>query len=168
MAINKEKKASLILDKWIADLKEKDRSRAAVEGNFEELIEALFKAQIEFESALETVNKAITAHKPSNVVIDATYRRLKSFVSKTKDEFGKEWRDNIEAAGKRVFYSIYTIDGTETSEPKNFGSMSASEYRKQRKYAESHALIDWTKIEIKPMSLDDFNIDDLNFGVDDE
>ena len=164
-----EKKADLIFDKWKADLKEKDRSRNAVEGNFEELFLSLSQSKVSFEISHVILDKAIKAHYPPTSAVDHTYKRLKPMMNKTKQEFLEEWKELISAAAKRVFYSLYSIDGVDEQEAaKKYGSMSPSEYRKQRKYAESHTLLDWTSIKIEPLSIDDLEIDLKDLEADNE
>jgi hypothetical protein len=155
-----QRKADLIFDRWKADLKEMDRSRANVENNFELLFITLDESKVSFEIAHQILAKAIKAHYPPQVAVDNTYRRLKPMLGgKTKQEFLAEWQENISAAAKRAFYGLYSIEGAAEQEDKKFGSMSASEYKKQRKYAESHALLDWTQIKIEPMKPEDLDID---------
>lgn len=164
-----EKKAELIFDRWQADLKEMDRSRSKVEGNFELLFVTLDESKISFEIAHQILDKAIKAHYPPLSAIDNTYRRLKPMLSgKTKQEFLDEWKDNIGAAAKRAFYGLFSIDGVAEQEDKKFGSMSASEYKKQRKHAESYPVLDWTKIKIEPMTPEDLEVDLENLEIDDE
>jgi len=124
-----EKKANLIFDKWKAELKELDRSRANVESNFDALFLKLKESKISFDVAHQILSKAIIAHHPNQSVIDNVYRRVK-ISGKPKQEFADEWKENIAAGAKRIFYSLYDIDGVEKDEPeeekKEYGSMSAS------------------------------------------
>ena len=46
--------------------------------------------------------------------------------------------------------------------------MSSSEYKKQRKHAESYPILDWTKIKIEPMTPEDLAIDLADLEIDDE
>ena len=164
-----EKKAELIFDRWKADLKEMDRSRTKVEGNFELLFVTLDESKVSFEIAHQILDKAIKAHYPPSTAVDNTYRRLKPMLNgKTKQEFLSEWQENISAAAKRAFYGLFSIEGAAEQEDKKFGSMSASEYKKQRKYAESHTLLDWTKIKIEPMKPEDLDIDLMDLEADNE
>lgn len=166
---NHEKKANLIFDRWKADLKEMDRSRANVYNNFELLFVTLDSSKIPFDTAHQILPKAIKAHYPPQLAVDNTYRRLKPMLSgKTKQEFLVEWQENIEAAAKRAFYGLYTIDGVAEQEDKKFGSMSAAEYKKQRSYAESYPVLDWTSINIEPMSEEDLKIDLEDLEEDNE
>lgn len=159
-----EKKAELIFDRWKADLKEMDRSRHMVQGNFELLFCTLDESKISFEHAHNILSKAIKAHYPPSGAVDSTYRRLKPMLNgKTKQEFVDEWRDNIADAAKRSFYGIYDIDGASKQEEKKYGSMSAAVYKKERAHAETYAILDWTKIDIQPIEEDlDINLEDLN------
>lgn len=164
-----DNKADLIFDRWKAELKEMDRSRANVENNFELLFITLDDSKISFEAAHRILPKAIEAHYPSKSVTDNVYRRLKPMMNgKTKQEFYEEWKENISAAAKRAFYGLYSIDGATQQEDKKFGSMSASEYKKQRKYAESYPVLDWTSINIEPMKPDDLEINLDELEGDDE
>ena len=164
--INKdEKKANLIFDKWKAELKEMDRSRANVENNFDSLFSLLKESKVTFDTAHRILSRAIIAHYPNQSVIDNVYKRVK-ISGKPKQEFADEWKENIASGAKRTFYSIYPIDGVEKAdEEKKYGSMSASEYRKQRQHAESYPLLDWTKIKIEPMSIEDL-VEMENMSVD--
>lgn len=151
-----EQKAYHIFDKWKADLKEMNRTKANVDGNFDVLFSNLKHSKISFELAHEILDKAIKAHQPAQPVVDNVYKRLGgSTLGKSKQEFADEWKENISAAGKRMFYSLYDIDGVEKEESKEYGSMSAKEYRLQRKHIESAPLIDWKSIVREPISLDD-------------
>lgn len=164
------KKANLIFDKWKAALKEMDRTRANVDNNFDILFSNLKNSKVSFETAHEILPKATTAHQPTDFVIDFVYKKTKGF-GKTKQEYADEWKENISASAKRMFYSLYDIEGEAKEEKKEYGSMSAKEYRLQRKHAEAFPLIDWEKIEIKPMSEDDIKeLENLvkGFGGKDE
>ena len=165
-------KANLIFDKWEANLKEMNRTRANVDGNFDILFSNLKNSKVSFDTAIEILPKAITAHYPTDFVIDFVYKKTRGF-GKTKQEYTNEWKENISASAKRMFYSLYDIEGEtkNSDEDKKYGSMSIREYRLQRKHAESFPLIDWEKIELKPMSEDDIKeLEDLakSFGGNDE
>lgn len=144
-----QQKADLLFDKWKAELKFKDRSRAAVEGNFDQLFATMYKSKIPFDIAHDVMGKAIKAHMPSDEVVKASYNKIKSVIGKSKDQYETDWKENIDAKGKQVFYSIFSIDGTtdNSEEETKYGSMSPSEYRKQRKYVEAMPLVDWENIK---------------------
>jgi hypothetical protein len=140
-------KAQLIFEKWKADLASKERSHKYVEGNFDDLFSTLHKSKIPFDEAYELLSQAIQEHYPSKENVKFTYRRIKmSIPSKTEIDFEKEWKQTIEATGKRVFYSLYPIDGEVKEEEQQYGSMSPVEYRKQRAYADSYPRVDLAKI----------------------
>lgn len=160
LGTKEQRKADLIYDRWKADLKEMDRSRANVFNNFELLFVTLDDSKISFEIAHLILPKAIDAHYPNKSVVDNVYRRLKPMLNgKNKQEFHEEWKENISAAAKRAFYGLYNIEGAAEQEDKKYGSMSSSEYKKQRKHAESYPVLDWTAIKIEPMTPEDLEID---------
>ena len=163
----RKSKVELIFDKWKAELVGKNRSRTAVAGNFDELFSSWFRSKVSFDDAHGLLDTAIKAHQPSDSVAKNTYKRLKrvSAFSKTESEFITEWKQNIAAAAKQVFYSLYEIDGSNPQQEVKYGNMSSQEYRKQRKYAESHPLLDWTKIKINPIE-EDVNSEDTETDVD--
>ena len=51
----------------------------------------------------------------------------------------------------------YVRENCLKTEEKKYGSMSAAVYRKERAHAETYPILDWTKIKIEPMSVDDFD-----------
>lgn len=160
-------KAELILDKWKAELIGKDRSRAAVSGNFDELFSAWHRSKVQFEEAYSLLEVAIKVHYPSDSIARSTYRMLKrdAGIPKNELEFTTEWKQNISSTAKQVFYSLYDIDGVSApAEDVKYGSMSAPEYRKQRKYADSHPLLDWTKIKIEPLEEEEDGSLDVDLG----
>lgn len=148
MIKDNQQKADLLFDKWKAELKFKDRSRTAVEGNFDALFSTMHKSKIPFIIAYEIMGKAIKAHMPSDEVVKNSYAKIKAVIGKSKDQYETDWKENIDAKGKQVFYSLYSIDGTtgDTNEDKEYGSMSATEYRKQRAYVDAMPAIDWENI----------------------
>lgn len=158
----KRSKAELIFDKWKAELADKDRSKAAVAGNFDELFSTWYRSKVSFDDAYALLNQAIKAHEPNDAISRNVYRRLKRVmpINKTEAEFATEWKSNIASTAKQVFYSLYDIEGTASAdETAKYGNMSVQEYRKQRKYADSHPLLDWTKIKIDLLPDDDLDID---------
>lgn len=159
-------KGDLIFDKWKSSLPDRDRTKPYWESNFEDLFDALFRAKIEFEQAHSILSTAIKAHYPTYSVARHVYRRIKKTgTSSTESEFIEDWQNQIAETAKRVFYDIYSIDTESEEDNKKYGSMSPSEYRKQRKYAESHPLLDWTKIKLESDkvnntdTLDDVDVD---------
>lgn len=140
-------KAELIFMKWKAELADMDRSKPAVEGNFELLFDQFFRSKIKMADALPYLDKAIKAHYPSDFVVKFTHKRMKAFSSESIHDFELNWKELISNTAKRVFFCFYEIDGAETTvDTKKYGGMSASEYRKQQRYADSHPSIDWEAI----------------------
>lgn len=140
-------KAELIFMKWKADLADMDRSSTAMEGNFDLLFYALSKAKVQLDDALPYLDKAIKAHYPSDYVLKSVYKQMKKYrQSESLSEFETSWKEHISSAAKRVFFSIYEIDSYENKSETKFGNMSASEYRKQQKYADAHPTIDWESL----------------------
>lgn len=163
-------KAELIFDKWKAELVGKDRSRAAVAGNFDELFSSWHRSKVPFDEAYALLDTAIKAHLPTDYIAKITYKSLKrsAGIAKNELEFTTEWKQNISAAGKQVFYSLYDIEGTSpTKKDVKFGNMSAQEYRKQQKYADSHPTLDWQNIKIEPIEEDEVDFDNLNVDLGD-
>lgn len=162
-------KAELLFMKWKADLADMDRSKPAVEGNFDLLFDQLFRSKVKIEEALPYLDKAIKAHYPTSYVVKQTFKRIKHFgKSESVQEFESSWKEHIGDAAKRVFFSIYNIDeSAKINAEKNYGNMSASEYRKQQKYADSHPTIDWEAIieerdgetEEVPIDVENVNLD---------
>ena len=67
------------------------------------------------------------------------------------------------------FYAVYPIDGEATKEERQFGNMSAQEYSKQRKYAESFPRLDIEALKKqREQMMNDIQIDLKELGVDDE
>jgi hypothetical protein len=136
--------AELIFMKWKADLADMDRSSAAMEGNFDILFFNLSRSRVSMEAALPYLDRAIKAHSPSEYVLKSVFKQMKKNgnTSNSLQEFETSWKEHIASAAKRVFFSIYTLEEAETKTTK-YGNMSASEYRKQQKYADSHPTLDW-------------------------
>lgn len=140
-------KAEIIFMKWKADLAEMDRSSTAMEGNFDLLFSSMSKHKVELEEALQYLDRAIKAHYPTDYVLKSVYKQVrKSRPAESLSEFEVSWKEHISSAAKRVFFSIYDIDNNETKTQTKFGNMSASEYRKQQKYADAHPTLDWEAI----------------------
>lgn len=166
----KARKAELIFSKWTAELADMDRSRPAVEGNFELLFDHLQRAKISMDDALPYLDKAIKAHYPSDYVIKRTFQKIKKFgKSESMQEFEKSWKDFISNAAKRVFFTFYDVEGTNVP-VKTINGMSRVEYIKLQKYADSHETVDWEAIieerDNAPKEEPEPEIDVTNVNVD--
>ena len=140
------KSLEIALVEWTASLKSRDRSRKSVRPNFEELFQRWKDLGASFDDVYETLlPKAIKAHQPVASVARATYKSLKSKTSidKTEKEFIDEWNDSIEATGTEAFFEFFpAMPIDHDPEPKTFGSMSATEYKAQRRYADQFPTLD--------------------------
>jgi len=139
------KVVKLILEKWIADLANKDRTIANVANNFDELFQQWYHAGISFEEAYDLVEIAIKAHLPSAHMARSTYKLLKSKgpIYKTESEFIADWNKSIKDTGMQLFYNYFHINGENPVqvEKKSYCNMSIAEYIKQRNYADSYPTI---------------------------
>ena len=138
--MDKSKSLEIALVEWCASLKSRDRSRKSVRPNFEELFEKWKNLDASFDDVYETLlPKAIKAHQPSSSVARSTYKMLKqkTTIDKSEKEFVDEWNESIEATGTEAFFEFFpAMPIDHDPEPKTFGSMSATEYRAQRRYAD--------------------------------
>ena len=137
-------KNELIFQQWKASLAERDKSKGAVQRNFEELFDSLKAEGMEFEEAHVLLPKAIKAHHPNPGHIRNAYKKWK-YLNKwsNEKELEEEWKQDIDNAAQIAFFNIYPVEVKSTpKEPEKkeqtiFGSMTAEEYKIQREYAES-------------------------------
>lgn len=141
-----------ILDKWISELPQKDRSKNAVENNFDELWQAFKKAGADYKVAKTYLDKAIKAHLPSPIVKKNVWKNLKGKVDATEQEFYDSWLNGIKNTATNIFFEVFPIPVKKTDDdddglPKKFGSMSEKEYKLQRKHADSFPTLNTDKLE---------------------
>ncbi len=140
-------KAELIFMKWKAELAEMDKSRDQIEGNFELLFDAMYRAKIKMNVALPFLEKAYEAHYPTEYVIKNTYRKMKKYPgTENYENFSKSWKKLISDTAKRVFFAFYEIEGIDGATNKKIGGQSKVERVKQRQYLDSIPTIDWEAI----------------------
>lgn len=144
-----DKRARLILERWVADLPNKDRSRANLSNNFEELFYDLYKANIPFDVAHGLLKEAIGHHFPSQSTAKWTYRNVRRDPNQTFAEFLDSWKKIIADSATQAFYSFYQVEGENKEEEKKYGNMSAQEYMKQRRYADSFPTLDTDALQKK-------------------
>lgn len=166
-----KKQANLILEKWIAELKDKDRSRAFVASNFDDLFLTLSKADIDFDIVHEMIDTAARAHYPSDFIARKTYdatEKKRGSERKSYQEFIDGWKKEIKESAIQSFYAFFNNE-LPTEEEKQYGSMSAREYRAQRKYAESFPVLTFEEIQkrMKKMETDLTQPLDVDLGDDD-
>lgn len=162
------KKAELIFMKWKAELADMDRSREAVEGNFELLFDQLSSSKVSMDAAMPYLDKAIKAHYPTDFVIKRTFQRMKKFgKSENMSDFEKSWKELISDTAKRVFFCFYEIDGVNKNASSTIGGMSRSEYVKLQRYADSHETIDWESIiRERDESVPDIDVSQVDVDID--
>lgn len=152
----------LIFQEWSASLKSRDRSKNAVLSNFEELFENLKRSGVAFEDAHTILPKAIKAHQPPPSLARASYKKLKAIVrdfDKSEKEYTTEWNKSIEDQGTQAFFDSFPVPKLdEDNEPKQYGNMSAKEYKAQRKYADQFPILDTTELE-KRMNEREYDLD---------
>lgn len=144
--MDKNKQIEIAFVEWVALLKSRDRSRKAVRPNFEDLFQKFKDLGATFDDLYETyLPKAIKAHQPLPSVARSMYKqiKMKASIDKTEKEFVEEWNASIEGTGTEVFFEFFPATKADHDpEPKVYGSMSATEYRAQRRYADQFPTLD--------------------------
>jgi len=145
------KVAEIILDKWRASLKLKDRSKDHVASNFEELFSELREADVTFDVAREVLPLAIQAHYPPVAVRRRTYEGIKHLVKVSEKEFTDSWLGHIKDTATNIFYEVYppplSSQAKIKSAPEQKPVMSKKEYAAMRRYADSFPILDTTELE---------------------
>ena len=139
--------AERILHRWKVDLKNKDRTKASIYGNFDELLSEWDNIDLPLENAEIMFKSAIREHYPTRGCSRAIFKRSKSSHKDTdEDEFYKNWCKMIEDEAYQVFFVYYPIE-TEKKKPEpNYGGMSKQEHMRQIAYADSHPSVNVQKI----------------------
>lgn len=153
-------KLDLIFDEWKASLKQKDRTREAVSGNFEELFHNLRVGGATFERAHVFLAPAIKAHQPPPALARITYKNAKhnpKLAALSEKEFVDQWNNDIADKGTNAFFDVFPRpkdpeELDEDPEPKVFGSMSAKEYKAQRRHADDYPVLDTAELERRMLS----------------
>lgn len=148
-------KTELIFQQWKASLAGRDKSKSAVQGNFEELFDSLKAEGMEFMEAYDLLPKAIKAHYPTASHVKNAYRKHKHWNKwSSEKDLEEQWRQDIDNAGQLAFFNVYPVEVKSTpkkpeeeKEPVVFGGMTAEEYKIQREYAEEWPRIDTSEIE---------------------
>lgn len=161
--MDKAKSLEIALVQWIASLKSKDRSHKSVRPNFEELFQSWKDLDATFDDLYETfLPKAIKAHQPVPSVARSMYKTIKqkASIDKTEKEFTEEWNASIEASGTEVFFEFFPATPIDHDpEPKVFGSMSATEYRAQRRYADQFPTLNTDELVRQWREQQEYNLD---------
>lgn len=144
-------KADLLFEQWVASLPSRDRSKDAVQNNFEDLFKDLKSEDLTLEGAYEYLPKAIKAHSPSASLVKNMYKKLKTSgaISSSEKDFTDSWNKGIADKANAAFFEVFPIETKqeEPEEPVIYGSMTAKEYRAQRKHAESYPRLDTEALE---------------------
>ena len=165
--MDKSKSLEIALVEWTASLKSKDRSRKSVRPNFEELFQKWKDLDASFDDVYETLlPKAIKAHQPVPSVARSMYKTIKqkASIDKTEKEFIDEWNASIEATGTEAFFDFFpAMPIDHDPEPKVFGSMSATEYRAQRRYADQFPTLNTDELvrQWREQQEYNLNVDDI-------
>ncbi len=161
--MDKSKSLEIALVEWTASLKSKDRSRKSVRPNFEELFQKWKDLDGSFDELYESLlPKAIKAHQPVPSVARSMYKTIKqkASIDKTEKEFIEEWNSSIEATGTEVFFEFFPATPLDHDpEPKTFGSMSATEYRAQRRYADQFPTLNTDELVRQWREQQEYNLD---------
>jgi hypothetical protein len=142
----------LIYERWKAALQDKPKKRENVGSNFDELFDAFNSAGATFEEAHSYLQQAIKVHLPPPGLAKAQWKVLKNTPAhsdKTEKEFTDLWHQDITNRATNSFFYIYPLpeDKDTDNEPKVFGSMSAKEYKLQRRNADSYPILDTEELE---------------------
>lgn len=140
--------ARQIFKKWKAQLTDKDRSSKSVRTNFEELWYDFWCASIAPDVAEGFVSQAVAAHMPNTFIAKKTYNIHKNTLfGMTYDEWIKNWKEDISNKCEASYYERYPLEDIPNNPPpvtekKEFGGMSAEEYKRQRRYISQFPLLD--------------------------
>jgi hypothetical protein len=154
------KVAEIILDKWRAALKLKDRSKDHVASNFEELFNELREAEVTFDVAREVLPLAVQAHYPPVAIRRRTYEGVKNLVKVSEKEFIESWLKSIKDTATNIFYEVYPPPLSSRVKVNNVAeqkpAMSKKEYQSMRRYADSFPILDTSELE-KTLSNNQYN-----------
>lgn len=147
--MSESKMSELILEKWISSLPSRDRSKNQMPTNFDELFNEMKRSDVTFEDAKELLPKAIKAHQPSTMARKNTWKKYKQYLEVTEAEFYSEWAESIKNCATEAFFSNFPlkVNDDEDKAPKVYGSMSAKEYKLQRKYADGFPTLNTDELE---------------------
>lgn len=159
--MDKNKLIQLALVEWIANFKSGSKKTKDARTKFEELFQKWKDHDATFDDLYETyLPKAIKAHQPLPSVARNVYKNLLNKMGKSEKEFIDEWNDSIEATGTEVFFEFFPATPVDHDpEPKVYGSMSATEYRAQRRYSEQFATLQTDELIKRWKEQQEYNLD---------
>lgn len=162
--MDKTKILDITLTAWIAKLKSapaSERARKNVRPNFEDLFQQWKDLGASFDDVYENLlPKAIKAHYPVPSTAKNVYKQLKNNMGVTEKEFIESWQSNIETTAQEVFFEFFPpTPADHDPEPKVYGSMSATEYRAQRRYADQFATLKTDELVKQWREQQEYNLD---------
>lgn len=159
--MDKNKLIDLALVEWIANFKSSSKKTKDARSNFEEIFQKWKDLGASFDDLYETyLPKAIKAHQPLPSVARNVYKNIQNKMGKTEKEFIEEWNDAIEATGQEVFFEFFPATPIDHDpEPKVYGSMSATEYKAQRRYAEQFPVLNTDDLVKQWRQQQEYNLD---------
>jgi len=145
-------KLDLIFEQWKASLHGRKRSKEYVASNFEELFDSFNTSGASFEEAHAYLDKAIKVHLPPQSLAKMYWKNARNNPlndEMTEKEFIESWNKSIADKATTSFYNVFPIpeEKDEDPEPKVYGSMSAKEYKAQRRNAELYPILDTEELE---------------------
>jgi hypothetical protein len=153
-------KHDLIFQQWVASLQGRDRTRNAIQANFEDLFSSLKAEGLSLEGAYEYLGKATKAHQPTDSLVRNVYRKLKvaGRSMPPEKEFQESWCKDIADKANAAFFSIYPVEvkEPEPEDPIVHGSMTLKEYKAQRTHADAYPRLDLEEFQ-KRMRAEDYN-----------
>jgi len=159
--MDKNKLIELAFIEWAANFKSGDKKTKNARNNFEELFQKWKDAEAVFDDVYESyLPKVIKTHQPLPSVARSVYKNLKSKLDKSEKEFIEEWNDSIEATATEVFFEFFPATPVDHDpEPKVYGSMSATEYKAQRRYADQFPTLNTDELVKRWRDQLEYNLD---------
>src|SRR5688500_5164839 len=137
---------ALIFQQWVASLAGRDRTRVALQGNFEDLFLSLKCEGLILESAYAFLVKVIEVVELISALVKNVFKKMKTRggMFATEKEFEESWRKDIAEKANIAFFESFPIEvkEEEPEDPVLFGSMTAKEYKAQRKHADAYPRLD--------------------------
>jgi DNA-binding cell septation regulator SpoVG len=134
--------AKMMLERWAADLIDKDKSMKSVQSNFDELFYELWTASVPFDIAHELIDQVVKSHMPSQSIAKRVFMSCKKNKDDSFQDFMDNWKETIKQKAVQAFFTFYTVEGEEAKKEEKKGSMSGQEYSRQRKYADAFPTLD--------------------------
>lgn len=159
--MDKNKLIEIALVEWTARFKGSSKKTKDARANFEDLFQKWKDLGATFDELYDSyLPKAIKIHQPLNSVARNVYKNISNKMGKTEKEFIDEWNDAIESAGQEAFFEFFPATPIDHDpEPKVYGSMSATEYKAQRRYAEQFPVLNTDELVKQWREQQEYNLD---------